>query len=71
MLLSRLLNENMGDSIHAVFYKNGWPGDLTAFQNMTPPQLYFQMKTRVVAGIKAHIKALELAIKGEPGAMKM
>lgn len=33
MLLARLLNEHMGDSIHAVFYKNGWPGDLTAFQN--------------------------------------
>jgi len=33
MLLTRLLNENMGDKIHAVTYSYGWPEDPTALQN--------------------------------------
>ncbi len=33
MLLARLLNENLGDKIHAVTYHYGWPSDPTALQN--------------------------------------
>ena len=33
MLLARLLNENIGDRIHAVTYHYGWPADPTALQN--------------------------------------
>ena len=33
MLLARLLNESVGDKIHAVTYHYGWPSDPTALQN--------------------------------------
>lgn len=33
MLLARLLNEHMGEEIHAVTYHYGWPSDPTALQN--------------------------------------
>ncbi len=33
LLLARLLNETIGDRIHAAVFKNGWPADPTAFQN--------------------------------------
>jgi len=33
MLLAKLLNENIGDKIHAVTYHYGWPNDPTALQN--------------------------------------
>ena len=33
MLLAKLLNENIGDKIHATTYHYGWPSDPTALQN--------------------------------------
>lgn len=69
--VGKLFKEDPHDKNMLIFSINLLQNDLTAFQNMTPPELYFEMKTRVVAGIKAHLKALQLAIEGKPGAMKM
>jgi len=69
--VGKLYKEDPHDKALLVFSLNLLQNDLTAFENMTPPELYFEMKVRVVAGIKAHIKSLQLAIDGKPDAMKM
>ena len=48
-LFADLLNEHHGDQIHAVVYKNGWPGDRTAFQNADALIMYCDGGTRHVA----------------------
>ncbi len=69
--VGKLFKEDPHDRAMLVFSLNLLKNDQTAFKNMTPPEPYFEMKTRVVAGIKAHVKALQLAIQGKSGAMKM
>ena len=40
MLLSRLLNEQAGDRIHATVHSNGWPADPTVFDNADALVMY-------------------------------
>ncbi|MFV1994865.1 MAG: family 16 glycoside hydrolase, partial [Verrucomicrobiales bacterium] len=49
LLLARLLNENYGDQVQAVVYRNGWPADPTAFHNADALVMYCDGGARHVA----------------------
>jgi type 1 glutamine amidotransferase len=57
MLLARLLNENIGDKIHAVTYHYGWPADPTALQNADSIIIFCDGGGRHLA--KPHLHELE------------
>jgi hypothetical protein len=69
--VDQLLQKNPDDKTLQAFALNLLKDDLTAFENMDPPEEYFEMKTRVVGGIRAHIASLQASLRGKPGAKKL
>jgi len=69
--VGKVFQEDPHDKNLLSFSLNMLKNDLAAFEKMTPPESYTEMKTRVVAGIQAHVKALQLAVQDKPGAMKL
>ncbi len=63
--VGKIFKEDPNDKTILAFALNLLQNDLAAFQNMTPPQKYHQMHVRVIAAIKNHIAALQLALKGD------
>jgi hypothetical protein len=63
--VGKIFKEDPNDKAILAFALNLLQNDLAAFQNMTPPESYREMHVRVIAAIKNHIAALQLALKGD------
>ncbi len=61
LMLAKMINENMGDKLHAVVYDGGWPRDPTAMQNADAVVIFCDGNKRHMAN--THLKEIDHYMK--------
>ena len=68
--IGKLIKENPNDKALENYALRVTQSDLAAVEGLTPPEDYIEMKDFMVDGLRAHVAALQLYLKGNQKAAK-